>query len=230
MSDSVVYIQNTSGSQLEVATVSLIMEKDAISSEPFPLSQLQNSGEIKKYQQLHFIQLLTAEQAAKLRTPAKLAPTAEELTEEVLGSIEQPTEVQEALTNLRKGLDALEALITGKSVISQKTKPTPKPPTSESEQGTHEESSTEDSAREDEDESIPDTPPAGMSPMNDPVKKFFGKPPYNTPLGYQDQLKYITNCNDIGILREIAMFAPKGRVKDLTKKKLREAKSMAKVS
>lgn len=196
MSDPMVHIYNVSGSALEVATVGLVMEKGAISAEQYALSELDRSGEIKKYKQLHFIQLITPEQAEALRKP----PT-QPILDEVLNSPEPTNQIKQALANLRKGLDSLEVLLSGKEVpvdTSSKSDQTP------------------------EDDGIPAQPPKGMEPMNDPVKKLLGRAPYSGAASTQEQINYARTCNDPGILRELATFATDASVKNLARKKLRE--------
>jgi hypothetical protein len=74
-----------------------------------------------------------------------------------------------------------------------------------------------------DDEYIPNEPPAGMHPVNDIVKRFLGYPPYVQAYTPQEKGAYLTKCEDVGILREIAIYARPGKVKDAAKVQLRRA-------
>jgi hypothetical protein len=74
-----------------------------------------------------------------------------------------------------------------------------------------------------DDEYIPNEPPAGMHPVNDIVKRFLGYPPYSQAYTPQEKGAYLTKCEDVGILREIAIYARPGKVKDAAKVQLRHA-------
>lgn len=234
------YIQNISGSQLEVATVSLVMEKNAISADCFPEDKLATSSEIQKFKNLKFIKLLTVEELDAARAAAvPVQVQTPEIIDEVLATVEQPAAVQSAIRKMQDGLDQLKALMSGKPV--QKTVAPalpPRVPVGETEAaagGTMIKTATPTSiapevpgTNEDDGEFIPDFPPKGMEPKNDPIRKFFGKSPYTVTFTYQEKMKFITACSDPGMLREIAIFEAPGRVKDMAKKKLRE--SMASVA
>jgi len=74
-----------------------------------------------------------------------------------------------------------------------------------------------------DDEYIPNEPPAGMHPINDIVKRFLGYPPYTVGYTPQEKGAFLTKCDDVGILREIAIYARAGKVKDAAKSQLRRA-------
>lgn len=232
------YIHNVSGSQLEVATVSLVMEKNAISADCFPEDKLASSSEIQKFKNLKFIKLLTAEELDAVKAKAEAAKPAPEVVEissdivdKVIGTIEQPQAVQTAIRKMQDGLDQLKALLEGKTISAVvRTAAPSKVPVGETEAAaggtmakTAASAPTTPEANEDEGEFIPDIAPKGMEPKNDPVRKFFGKSPYTVSFSYQDKMKFITGCGDPGMLREIAIFETPGRVKDMAKKKLRES-------
>lgn len=222
-----VYIRNTSGSSLDIATIGLVLNKDQVTSEPFDLEDLQKSGEIKKYQQLHFIQLVDEPEMKRLMTPQPVSTV--EIVEEVFSSIEQPIAIQKAVEDVKKSLSVLESLLSNKPAtvhpVKSKTKPTLPTEETEAGQGIKETASAETS---DEDEVIPENPPKGMSPLNDASKRFFGKSPYTQPLPLEDKNAFIHSCNDVRILREIAVFENPGIIKSLAKQKLREVKAAIK--
>lgn len=233
-----VHIKNTSGSALEIATVALLMEKDTISSASFPLEDLDASNEIQKFKQLHFIQLLSPDEANVARAKAAIAQVEEQqrtIADDVLDTIEQTKDMQAAFLKVEKALSDLKSLLSGRKITTSKPTAPPKPEAMVSTEGAGEQAESTGSVEQtvtaskeaDDDEVIPDNPPLGMKPVNDPAKKFIGVEPYEQPLSYQEKLKFLSQCSDIGIVREIAIFEKPGRVKELAKKKLRECKAVA---
>lgn len=245
LDSKMLYIRNISGSQLDVATVGLVLEKDQITSEPFEYAKLSSSGEIKKLQNMHFIQLLDDAELAKVQAQKAADVEAEK--------VQTPTEVADAFFNdidskeqqrlakaadkIREGLAVFEALLTGKKApkISKDVVP-PVVPVGEheSEQGgttTKVASEGKDENRAgnepDDDEFIPETPPVGMTPRNDLAKKFLGFPPYNIPLEYDAKKAFLEKCHDVGLLREIAIFEKPGPMRMMIKARLKEAKKKA---
>lgn len=217
-----VYIRNISGSGLDLATTGFL-EKNQITSGTFEEREILRSPEIKKFLGLKFIELVTEEQLEKLNKELNAAKVAPATTEDFLDSVEQPQDVVKAVANVQSALDTLKALLEGKNVKVKRRGRPPKnvPPVEESEasQGESDENeNTEDIQMDD----IPDQPPAGMEPLNDPVKKMLGRKPYEKPLPNAEVKQFLTDSMDLGMLRELAVFLKPGPLKNLAKRKLRE--------
>lgn len=239
-----VYVHNVSGSQLDVATLGLVLEKDQITPEAFELNKLNSSSEIKKLSNLHFIELLSEEEFEQMKEvkqaeQAVALSTSEKVHEAFFGDIDamEIQRLESAASKVRESLGILEALISGKKVPAKV--PVVKAsgiPVSETEAGVggistkaSSEGKDENAAgnEQDDDDFIPDLPPKGMSPRNDPAKKFLGFPPFNTPMDYNEKKKFLDACSDIGILKEIAVFEKPGPMKSMVKERLKEVKKKA---
>jgi len=235
-----VHIRNTSGSQLDVSTVGVVLEKDAITSDSYRLERLEDSGEIKKYLNLGFIQLLDDDAVAKLKaSQQQVVKAAAALTlkdsDDILSN--ESEQLEAATKKLQEAMDILKAVVSGAKVPKTTKTAAPAIPTIETEagQGKHITASTEGKDENssaqgaDDDEFFPEKPPTGMTPRNDVTKRFLGSAPYNVPM--MDTLKKVTleNCLDIGTLREIILFEKPGEIRELAKAQLKKAKRMAQV-
>ena len=239
MSTKKVHIHNTSGSNLELATIGTMMDRNMISYESYDADKLAESSEIQKFVSNGFIKLLTPQEAAAARV-AK-AEDKESNPESVADlEMETPPLLHQAQQKLSEGLSLLQKamanansgpMVDGRSVKKNPVKTTVAGSpafnivddgqsinvTQDKEPRTVEASG--------EDDEFPKLPPPGIMPRNEPVKKFLGKPPYSQPMGEKEQLAYLKECLDITILQEIAMLALPGRVRDLARKKVREVRS-----
>ena len=232
-----VHIHNVSGSNLELATIGTMMDRNMISYEAFDEAKLMESSEIQKYKATGFIKFLTPEQVAQARADsAKPEPLPESVADL---EMEVPKPLQAAHKKLSEGLDILQKFMAnankGPTVGDNAPK---KMPTATVVSGNPNFVITDDNgaltgkvakktaaSNEDPDDEFPKLPPPGMTPKNEPVKRFLGKPPYSQPMSPADQIKYITECADIGILTEIAMLALPGKPRDLARRKLKEVRA-----
>lgn len=222
MSDTkYVYIRNISGSGLDLATTGFL-DKDKTTNSSFDEREIMRSAEVRKFLGLKYIELLTEEQLAELEKEKKAASVQ---PSDFLDEVEQPKDVVQAVANVQQALDALKALVEGKNVKVPKRRGRPskkQPPQAETESAQGEFVDQSNSEENIPLENIPDQPPAGMEPLNDPVKKMLGRKPYEKPLPDEEIKQFIQGSLDIGMLRELAVFLKPGSVKNLAKRKLRE--------
>ena len=232
---SKVHIHNISGSNLELATVGTMMDKNLISYEAYDEAKLMESSEIQKYLTVGFIKFLTPEQAAQARAdmtkPEPLPESVADLEMEV------PQPLQKAYKKLSEGLEILQkhmkeankgATVNGKSKQLPKSTVISGNPSfvlTDDNGAITSKGVKKTAANEDPENEFPQLPPPGMMPKNEPVKRFLGKPPYTQPMSPADQIKYIQECADIGILTEIAMLALPGKPRDLARQKLKEVRA-----
>lgn len=221
-----VYIHNISDSSIDLATTGVFLDKNAVSKDSYDAEELKRSSEIRKFVHLKMIELLTEAQYDKFiqkQDFEKKAAEAEQQEQEFYDTQEPPKGVTEAFANVENALRNLRSLVEGKAVkVYKKRGPKPKnaPPAEETEkaQGTSEEVGMTDA--------IPDQPATGMEPMNDPVKKLLGRPPYSKASSDKEIKTFIMGSMDLGMLRELATFLKPGELKTMAKRKYREASAV----
>lgn len=246
-----VHLWNKSGSQLALTTLGLIMDRDAITAESFEKEKLESLEDVQKYKSLAWLKLLSPEDAQSARQQKLNASTVipqETAIEPILPvedlDIEGGTadQIKEAVATIQTQLQYITSLMTSKRAINKPAtarrpgrprKIAPPQSETESAQGTFVQQPTQPiavtgaqvpSEEREDDDFIPDTPPIGMMPMNDIIKRLLGCPPYTKGASQQERIKFIQGSMDVGLLREMAIFEKPGAVKDLAKKKLRLAK------
>ena len=233
MKTKYVFIRNISGSALDLATTGLFMNKDAISKDSYELDQLNRSSEIRKFVGLKFIQLLSQDELDKVLASERVKSEVKVETpveEDFFSTMESSQAAAKAVDMVEKGLSVLKLLLKGEKVKKGKrgkeaSKATPPAGETESSEGTFTPEQTLDEQRADEADPIPDSPPPGMEPMNEPVKRLLGRPPYTKAAERSELEGFIQGTMDLGMLRELSTFLPVGELKSKAKKKLRQVQA-----
>jgi hypothetical protein len=202
------HVYNDTKSRVILASLGLTLEAGQVSEEAFDVQALGNR-EVTNMVNGGYIKLVTLEEVSQLKRAPAAAPKAPEVRKPDApiathesdfkgGSFEDgsPTgspRIDQLLSTIKASFAELEQLIQPRKEAPEDTSP---------------------SSEESEDSSIPSTPPPGMQPSQ-ACSEFLKK-------SYMEKMRFLNQCRDIGLVREIIMFDELSRIKGLARKREKE--------